>query len=116
MSNVLSRTKTKNSKSSTGLLDQYIQKDTTTISNSNKHQSNVLSPPEEEKIKAKKATMKVPKEPTKHEDQTLCKDPNEELKNIIGPLVEEMKLLRETVHHDIKDLQNAVSQQKKRYI
>ena len=60
--------------------------------------------------------MKSPKEPTEHEDQTLCKDPNEELKNIIGPLVEKMKLLRETVHHDIKDLQNVVSQQKRIYL
>ena len=56
--------------------------------------------------------MNSQKDVTEHEEQNTCKDSNEELKSIIGPLVEEMKLLRETVHHDITDLQNAVSQQK----
>ena len=38
--------------------------------------------------------------------------PNDELKAIIGLLLEEMRSLRHTVHHDIRDLQDAVSQQK----
>ena len=37
---------------------------------------------------------------------------NDELKAIIGSLLEEMNGLRNTVHHDITDLQNAISQQK----
>ena len=69
--------------------------------------------PEEGKLKFKKKTnMKSQKHPIEYEEQTICKASNEELKSIIEPLVEEMKLLRETVHHDIIDLQNAVSQQK----
>ena len=35
-----------------------------------------------------------------------------ELKNIIGSLVEEMRSLHNTVHHNITDLQNVVTQQK----
>ena len=54
MSNVLGGNKTKKSKNTTGSLDQYIQKDMNITSNSNKCQSNVLSPPEEDKLKAKK--------------------------------------------------------------
>ena len=38
--------------------------------------------------------------------------PINDLKNIIGNLVEEMRSLRNTVHHDITDLQNTVTQQK----
>ena len=53
MSNVLVGNKAKN-KNTTGLIDQYIQKDHSTTPNSNKHQSNALSPPDEEKLKAKK--------------------------------------------------------------
>ena len=45
-------------------------------------------------------------------NQELNNNPNAELKDIIGSLLEEMKSLRNTVHHDITELQNAVSQQK----
>ena len=37
-----------------GSMDQYLQKEQGTPSTSNKHQSNILSPPEEEKWKGKK--------------------------------------------------------------
>ena len=59
MSNALVGNKPKN-KITTGLMDQYIQKDQGTSSTSNKCQSNVLSPPEEEKWKGKKGTNEVP--------------------------------------------------------
>ena len=36
---------------------------------------------------------------------------NDELKDIIGSLLEEMRSLRNMVHHDITDLQKAISQQ-----
>ena len=54
----------------------------------------------------------IQKEQSEYENQNSCKDSNDELKGIIGSLVEEMKCLRETVHRGITDLQNAVSQQK----
>ena len=171
MSNVLAGNKTKN-KNTTGLIDQYIQKDQSITPNSNKWQSNVLSPPDEEKLKAKNmVTMKslndaaehaqvypsdeekskgkrktqksleeqtecdgqdlslsnstedekqkskkkqgdIQKEHVEYKEQHTCKDSNEELKGIIGSLVEEMTCLRETVHYDITDLQDAVSKQK----
>ena len=41
-------------KNTTGSMDQYLHKDQTTPSTNNKHQSNVLSPLEEEKWKGKK--------------------------------------------------------------
>ena len=56
MSNTLVGNKTKN-KSTSGLMDQYIQKEQNTTPNSNKRQSNVLSPPDEEKLKAKKKAI-----------------------------------------------------------
>lgn len=55
--------------------------------------------------------MTTTKELSEHDEQTTPNESNKELKDIIGPPVEEMKLLRETVHHDIQDLQNAVSKQ-----
>ena len=53
MSNVLVRNKPK-SKNSTGSMDQYLQKEQGMPATNNKHQSNVLSPLEEEKWKGKK--------------------------------------------------------------
>ena len=49
---------------------------------------------------------------TSGHNNTTSTTPSEDFKAIIGSLVEEMKNLRQTVHHDIRDLQNAVSQQK----
>ena len=66
---------------------------------------------EDEKQKSIKKKGTIQKEQTKYDEQNMCKDSNEELKGIIGSLVEEMKCLRETVHHDITDLQSVVSQQ-----
>ena len=43
---------------------------------------------------------------------TINTTPSDDFKTIIGSLIEEMRNLRQTVHHDILDLQNAVSQQK----
>ena len=135
-------------------MDQYIQKEQTTSPNSNRRQSNVLSPSDEEKLKVKKKAIKSLKEPadqdqnlmfeeekreksrgkksgklteeqvecdafelpqlssiedekenpqrkkenaqtemSEHESKNLCKNSNEELKGIIGSLVEEMKCL-----------------------
>ena len=45
-------------------------------------------------------------------NNTTNTTPSDDFKTIIGLLVEEMRNLRQTVHHDIQDLQNAVSQQK----
>ena len=51
MSNTSAGNKNKNTP---GLMDLYIQKDQATTFPSNKRQSNVLSPPDDEKLKAKK--------------------------------------------------------------
>ena len=67
---------------------------------------------EEEKQKLKKNKGNIEKEKSENENQNSCKDSNDEFKGIIGSLVEEMKCLRETVHHDITDLQSMMSQQK----
>ena len=45
-------------------------------------------------------------------NNTMKSNSNNELKAIIGALVEEMRSLQNTVHHDITDLQNVVTQQK----
>ena len=47
------------------------------------------------------------------EDQSSLSDSTSALKNIIEPLIEEMKKLRESVHQDIHDLQTVVSNQQK---
>ena len=51
-------------------------------------------------------------EHTKNTDQNKSEETNEELKGIIGSLVEEMKRLHETVHRDITELHGTVSKQK----
>lgn len=53
MSNLLVGNKPK-SKNTTGLMEQYLDKEQGTPSTNNKRQSNVLSPLEEEKGKGKK--------------------------------------------------------------
>ena len=53
MSSTSTGNKNKN-KNMPGLMDQYIQKDQATSFSSNKRQSSVLSPPDDEKLKAKK--------------------------------------------------------------
>ena len=68
---------------------------------------------EGEKQKSRKKNGNIQKDHTEYEEQNTCKDSNEELKGIIGSLVEEMKCLRETLHHYITNLQNAVSQKKR---
>ena len=45
-------------------------------------------------------------------NNTTNTTPSDDFKTIIGSLIEEMRNLRQTVHHDIRDLQNTVSQQK----
>ena len=65
MSNASAGNKPKN-KTTIGLIDQYVQKEQGTSATSNKHQSNVLSPPEEEKWKGKKALMKSPNDINEH--------------------------------------------------
>ena len=110
MSNVPSGLKPKASKMSTGSIDQYFKKETSSTPTSNKCLCSVLSLAEEEKSK-KKAMMSTPKESNEHDEQATLNESNNELKNIIGPLEEEMKLLRESVHHDIQELQNAVLKQ-----
>ena len=47
-------------KNNTGLMDSYIQKEPTSTSSTNKRLNNVLSPPEDEKSKAKKKMIKHP--------------------------------------------------------
>ena len=76
MSNASVGNKPKN-KGTIELMDQYIQKDQGTSSTSNKHQNNVLSPPEEEKWKGKKALKKCPNESNDHQQD----NPVEEGKN-----------------------------------
>ena len=46
------------SKNTTGLMDSYLQKDQMGTSSNNKRHNNVLSPPEDEKLKAKKKIIK----------------------------------------------------------
>ena len=46
------------SKNTPGLMDSYLQKDQMGTSSNNKRQSNVLSPTEDEKLKAKKKIIK----------------------------------------------------------
>ena len=53
MANTVTGNKNK-SKNNLGLMDLYFQKDQIVTSSNNKRQSNILSPPEEEKLKAKK--------------------------------------------------------------
>ena len=85
-----------------------------------------------EKIKGKKKSEKQRDEPmqedyntpwpstnsqngediTSGHNNTTSTTPSDDFKAIIGSHVEEMRNLRQTVHHDIRDLQNAVSQQK----
>ena len=45
-------------------------------------------------------------------ENTIKTTPSDDFNTIIGSLVDEMRNLRQTVHHDIVDLQSAVSQQK----
>ena len=161
------------SKNTPGLIDSYLQWDQVGTFSNNKRQSNVLSPPEDEKPKAKKKIIKhvdqdkdAPQSEEKPErtkgkikpgkqmdgkkqsesniitsqtdvekencqetetdrenvgsndnpqldlNNTTKSNSNNELKDIIGSLVEEMRSLHNTVHHDITDLQNVVTQQK----
>ena len=174
MANTVTGNKNK-PKNNSGLMDSFLQKDQIVTPLNNKRQSNVLSPLEEEKSKAKKknlkstdhekeagqaeekpkkikgkwksgkqnvehmqeicntpipsATSKTVEEKISEHDieienhisqvnqQRSCNNttnttPDDELKAIIGSLIEEMRSLRHTVHHDIRDLQNAISQQK----
>ena len=73
-----------------------------------------MSPLEDEQSK-KKATMStsISNSTTAKEDQSSSPDSNSALKNIIEPLIEEMRKLRESVHQDIQDLQTVVSNQQK---
>ena len=45
-------------------------------------------------------------------ENTIKTTPSDDFNTIIGSLVDKMRNLRQTVHHDIVDLQSAVSQQK----
>ena len=160
-------------KNNTGLMDSYIQKEPTYTSSTNKRLNNVLSPPEEEKLKAKKKMIKhqdpekviltIPEkiekpkggnkltksvdgkkhteriiEETPHEmdaqehhnlesnidvtgsldtpqsesKNTTNAEPLTDLRKVIENLVEEMRSLKNTVHHDISGLQTTVSRQK----
>ena len=160
-------------KNNTGLMDSYIQKEPMGTSTTNKRLNNVLSPPEDEKLKAKKKMIKhqdsgketlttaekiekpkggnkliknvdvkkhveriieeTPHEIDAHEHHNLESnieitgsldtpqsepmniteaEPMTDLRKVIENLVEEMRSLRNTVHHDISGLQTTVSRQK----
>ena len=160
-------------KNNTGLMDSYIQKDQMGTSATNKRLNKVLSPPEDEKLKAKKKMIKHqdPEKETsttaektektkgatkpiknvdgkKHAERIIVETPSDldalehrnletsreitglidtpqsepknimedepmnDLKKIIENLVDEMRSLRNTVHHDISDLQITVTRQK----
>lgn len=57
MANTATGNKNK-SKNNSGFMDLYLQKDQIATSSNNKRQSNILSPPEEENLKAKKKNIK----------------------------------------------------------
>ena len=106
-----------------GTITQYLSKDTYTpkTSTSSKHLCSSLSPSEKEKS-TKKAIMAELNTATQIQgkimDSKTDDKPKEdtsiaELKGVISPLVEEVKMLRETIHTDIKELQNVVKTQQK---
>ena len=160
-------------KNNAGLMDSYIQKEPMCTSPTNKRLNNVLSPPEDEQLKAKKKMTKHPDprkeslttaektekpkggnkllknvdgkkcsersmeesshEPDTQEQHTLestiettisfdtpqsepkdimKEEPMNDLRKIIENLVEEMRSLKNTVHHDISGLQTTVTRQK----
>ena len=76
--------------------------------------SSALSLLEDEQAK-KKATMSTSTSDltSVKEDQSSSPDSTSALKNIIEPLIEEMRKLRESVHQDIHELQTIVSNQQK---
>ena len=71
------------SKNTTGLMDSYLQKDQMGTSSNNKRQSNVLSPPEDEKLKAK---MKIIKHIDPEKEASSIEEKPERTKRLTKPV------------------------------
>ena len=115
MSNMTSGVNLGPDKTQTGLITHYLNKNTLPNPINNKHLGSTLSLAEEEKSK-KKANISLTEVKSIQNEQSILNEEltsNTELKDIIGPLVEEFKLLRESVHFDIKELQSVVTMQQR---
>ena len=114
MANSTGDHKTKSGKKLGGSIDKFLTKDKSCTPSNGKQLSSALSPLEDEQAK-KKATMSTSTSDLTclKEDQSSSFESTSAFKNIIEPLIEEMRKLRGSVHQDIHDIQTVVSNQQK---
>ena len=112
----------------TSRLESFFQKSSPKTGNSNKRPNCSLSPIEDlqstKKMNMKKSmkhgdTSNGSKDSEKVDGESTCMD-DSSLKQIIGPLIDEVKLLRESFHSDLarmdSKLENAIVMQQKDFV
>ena len=112
----------------TSRIESFFQKSNPKIGNSNKRSNSSLSPIKDlkttkkmnmEKLMRWGGTNNEPKDSEKADGESIFMD-NSSLKQIIGPLIDEVKLLRESFHNDLarmdSKLEDAIETQQKDFV